>query len=130
MNRSNGRRRAEAGAAPTPTFGGKILAALADFADAVERGDVAERLTCRTVRLDPRPEPYSPELVRTTRRGLGLSQPLFAKFLGISPKTVRSWEQGVNVPSTMACRFMDEIRRSPEHWAERLRQMALRDTSG
>src|SRR4051794_17473009 len=52
------------------------------------------------------------------------SQAVFARFLGVSRNTVRSWEQGVNAPSTMACRFLDEIRLNPAYWQQRLRDSA------
>jgi DNA-binding transcriptional regulator YiaG len=107
------------------TFGGKILDTLNDFADALEKGEVTERFTCRQVKLNLKPQNYSPKLVKETRRVLGVSQSLFARFLGVSPKTVHSWEQGINSPSKMACRFMDEIRRSPEHWRKRLQQVTV-----
>jgi putative transcriptional regulator len=100
----------------------EILEALAEFTDALEKGAVTRRLTCRQVKLNLEPSLYSPQLVKRTRKVLGVSQPLFARFLGVSPKTVRSWEQGVNPPSPMACRFMDEIRRTPSHWTARLRE--------
>jgi putative transcriptional regulator len=99
-----------------------ILEALAEFTDALE---VLQRLTCRQVKLNLEPSPYSPQLVKGTRKVLGVSQPLFARFLGVSAKTVRSWEQGINIPSPMACRFMDEIRHAPSHWAARLREVAV-----
>ena len=103
----------------------EILEALSEFTDALKKGEVAERFTCRQIKLDLKPTPYNPELVKTTRNLLKVSQTLFARFLGISPKTVRSWEQGINTPSPMACRFMDEIRRSPDYWMERLREAVV-----
>jgi putative transcriptional regulator len=102
----------------------EILEALAGFTDALKKGEVRKRFTCRQIKLNLVPSKYSPELVLETRRVLGLSQVLFAHFLGVSPKTVRAWEQGLNVPQSMACRFMDEVRRDPEHWAQRLREAA------
>jgi len=106
----------------------EILEALAEFTDALEKGEVTQRLTCRQVKLNLEPSHYGPQLVKSTRKVLGVSQPLFARFLGVSPKTVRSWEQGVNPPSPMACRFMDEIRRAPAHWAARLREVVVTDS--
>jgi putative transcriptional regulator len=103
----------------------EILEALGEFTDALEKEEVAKRFTCRQIKLDLKPTSYGPELVKTTRRLLKVSQTLFARFLGISPKTVRSWEQGINTPSPIACRFMDEIRRSPDYWTERLREAAV-----
>jgi putative transcriptional regulator len=68
-------------------------------------------------------------LVKQTRALLGASQAVFANFLGVSVKTVRAWEQGVNTPSAMACRFMDEIRRDPKHWIARLSEAAVARTA-
>jgi putative transcriptional regulator len=103
----------------------EILEALADFTDALKQGEVLKRFTCRRIELSLEPTLYSPELVKKTRSVLGVSQTLFAHFLGVSPKTVRAWEQGVNTPHPMACRFMDEIRLVPDHWTKRLRQLTV-----
>lgn len=101
----------------------EIIDALEDFADALEKGEVHQRLTVRQIHLNLEPGEYSRDLVKKTRELLGLSQPLFARFLGISAKTIRAWEQGVNAPHPMACRFMDEIRLNPDYWKRRLRQV-------
>ena len=52
------------------------------------------------------PPLLGPDDVRKTRKELGVSQPVFADFLGTSPSTVRSWEQGQKVPSPMARRLL------------------------
>ncbi len=126
MNRNETNRKAGKAEGVTTTFGNKILGALGDLADAVERGEVTERFTCRQVKLNLKPRPYPPERVKETRRLLRISQTLFARFLGTSPKTVRSWEQGINPPNPMACRFMDEIQHRPEYWSKRLRELLVR----
>ena len=106
------------------TIAEEILAGLNEFADALEGGneDELQKFTCHRVILDLKPEPYSPEKVKTTRDMLSASQQLFAKFLGASVKTVRSWEQGIAEPNPMACRFMDEIRRNPDFYRKRLQE--------
>jgi hypothetical protein len=45
---------------------------------------------------------------------------------------VQAWESGVNTPSDMACRFMDEIRHNPEYWQKRLSESISRkvETAG
>jgi putative transcriptional regulator len=106
-----------------PSVEQQIVEGLESFADALERGDdIAERFTCHKVVLDLHPTAYSPELVKKTRQSLGLSQALFARFLGVSLSTVHAWEQGEKPPQPIACRFMDEIRNEPKWWKERLRQ--------
>jgi putative transcriptional regulator len=102
----------------------EILGALEGFLQALkEGGDLGKRFTVRTVELELKPRSYGKEEVRQTRELLGLSQPLFARFLGVSVQTVRAWEQGQKPPSRMACRFLDEIVRAPDHWRDRLKEM-------
>jgi putative transcriptional regulator len=69
------------------------------------------------------PAPYDPALVKKTRAILHASQGIFAKFIGVSVDTVQAWESGVNSPSDMACRFMDEIRHDPRYWQDRFLQL-------
>jgi putative transcriptional regulator len=106
------------------SFGQTIATRLNEFADALESGkDVSAKFTCRKVTLQLEPQPYNPTLVRKTRAVLSVSQSIFAKFLGVSVDTVQAWESGVNTPSDIACRFMDEIRSAPNHWRKRLREL-------
>ena len=78
----------------------------------------------RRVALDLEPRDFSASEVKSIRELLQTSQALFAKFLGVSPKTVRAWEQGKS-PSDMARRFMDEIRRNPDYWRKRVEESAM-----
>ena len=107
-----------------PSAEERIIAGLEGFADALERGEnVPEKLTCRKVVLNLEPTSYNSDLVRETRGVLGLSQALFAQFLGVSSTTVCNWEQGVCKPEQMACRFMDEIRSNPKYWRQRFLEL-------
>jgi putative transcriptional regulator len=103
------------------SVGARIIERLEGFRDVLQSGQkLSERFTCRKVILDLEPTQYGPEQVKQTRELLNASQALFAKFLGVSVSTVRSWEHGTNVPSAMARRFLDEIRRDPQHWLRRI----------
>jgi DNA-binding transcriptional regulator YiaG len=105
------------------SVGAKIIEGLREFTEALENNEaITERFTCRTVMLDLMPEKYSPEAVKATRKLLMASQGIFAQFLGVSAKSVRAWEQGINTPNDIAGRFMDEIRRNPDFWRKRLRE--------
>ena len=107
------------------SLGERIVKRLSEFANALKNKEViSKRFTCRRIALDLRPSPYDPELVKKTRKLLNVSQILFAQFLGVSVKTVRAWEQGINTPNDMACRFMDEIQRNPAYWLGRLEASA------
>lgn len=101
----------------------KIVRGFNELADALAKGEkISEKFTCRKVVLDLRPVPYNPQAVKATRKLLRASQVVFAQFLGVKPSTVRSWEQGRQLPSDMACRFMDEIQHNPEYYRKRLRE--------
>jgi putative transcriptional regulator len=52
-----------------------------------------------------------PKAIVTIRLKYGLSQPVMAQFLGVSDKTIKSWEQGRQEPSPMARRLLVAIDR-------------------
>jgi putative transcriptional regulator len=62
----------------------------------------------------------SPADIRVVRDSLGLSQPLFAEFIGASTSAIRAWERGAKVPTPMARRFLDAIRNDPTYWKKQL----------
>ena len=101
---------------------GKIIGdRLTEFADALESGEnIPAKFTCRKVVVNLVPQAYQPSLVKRTRTILSVSQGIFAQFLGVSVDAVQSWETGINPPSDLACRFMDEIRHDPKYWRKRL----------
>ena len=106
-------------------IGKKIIDRLERFTNDLEQGvDIARKYTCRQIVLDLDPKSYDAKQVLKARKTLGLSQMLFARFLGVSVKTVRAWEQGTNTPQEIACRLMDEIQHDPEYWRKRLSQLA------
>ncbi len=106
-------------------IGKKILDRLERFTNDLEQGvNIARTYTCRQIVLDLEPKSYDAKQVLKARKTLGLSQMLFARFLGVSVKTVRAWEQGTNTPQEIACRLMDEIQHDPAYWRKRLSQLA------
>jgi putative transcriptional regulator len=106
--------------------GARIIQGLREFADALEKKEpISEKFNCRVVELVLRPTSYNAEMVKETHQLLNASQAVFARLLGVSIKTVRAWEQGVNTPSDMAARFMDEIRFNPNYWLRRLREATV-----
>lgn len=107
--------------------GDELVRRMRQFTRALNDGD-ATGFTARTITMNLKPTSYTPEQVKAARKSLCLSQPLFAQFLGVSLKTVRAWEQGHEVPRDVACRFMDEIRRKPDYFRERvIESIAFKD---
>ncbi len=107
------------------SIGNEIVRRLGRFADNLEKvEDISQRFNCRTIRLNLKPQPYDPKLVKETRLKLRVSQAIFAQFLGVSLSAVRDWEQGLKPPGGAACRLMDEIRRKPRYWLKRLKELS------
>jgi putative transcriptional regulator len=108
------------------TIAEELIAGFTELADALKSGaDPATKFNCYRMELDLKPQTYTPALVKETRATLGASQRVFAKFLGVSVKTVSEWEQGRGTPRAIACRFMDEIRSHPKHYQRRLRESVV-----
>lgn len=59
----------------------------------------------RVVTIEPVKE-YEAKEIKEIRNKVGLSQRLFAGFMGVSNKTVEAWEKGTNKPSGAASRIL------------------------
>ena len=114
------------------TAGAEIVGALAEFRDTLEEGPeaVERKYTVRTVELKLEPRTYTGQDVERVRKMLGLSQALFARFLGVSVNAVRKWETGGKPPSGVACRFLEEISLRPEYWKSQLRELIVNKSKG
>ena len=100
------------------------LREMAEFATSDEPPE--KRYTVRHLTLDLEPGDYAPDKVRATREIFGLSQPLFAKFLGVEVSALRHWEQGIRSPSAVVRRFLDEMNATPDHWRRRIEMVVSR----
>lgn len=99
----------------------EMVKGLSAFCDAAEAGNaVGKQFTIRTVSLVLEARPYGPADVKQVRKVLNASQSLLAKFLGVSVKTVRSWEQGIRPVPMIACRYMDDVIANQEVWRKRV----------
>lgn len=65
---------------------------------------------------------YSADEVKSIRKNLGISQPVFAKCLGVSKKTVEKWESGENIPSGPASRLLDLFHDHTIHVSQYMRK--------
>ena len=64
-----------------------------------------KKLKSRVVTIVPVKE-YGAEEIKKIRKDTGLSQRLFASYMGVSNKTVEAWERGINQPSGSASRML------------------------
>jgi putative transcriptional regulator len=69
----------------------------ADFSKLVQSVKQAGKIR-RGQRRPSRTANFRPDDVRAVRRRLGKSQVEFALMIGVSPATLRNWEQGRRVP--------------------------------
>ena len=97
--------------------GSKIVTAFQEVIEAMQSGSAAASpISVHTYKAEFTCPAYGPEDVQRVRHSLGMSQVMFARFLGVDPNTVRSWEQGTRPPSPIARRFMGEVEGDPEYW--------------
>lgn len=77
---------------------------------AYERGE----LKAKTVTLTVTPvDRYAPEEIKAIRKSTGFTQAIFAKYMGVSVKTVEAWEAGRNHPEGTACRLLALTKQDP-----------------
>lgn len=59
-------------------------------------------------------EEFSASEIKDIRKNAGMTQALFAKYLGVSVKTVEAWESGRNQPNGAACRILFLTKKDPQ----------------
>ncbi|MBD5104755.1 MAG: helix-turn-helix domain-containing protein [Ruminococcaceae bacterium] len=62
--------------------------------------------------IEPVPDFEAAE-IKSIRNELGMTQVLFAGFMGVSTKTVEAWESGRNMPNGPARRILTMLKADP-----------------
>ena len=75
-----------------------------------EKGKLKAKKT--TLTITP-VEVFTAQDIKDIRNQTGLTQVLFAKFMGVSVKTVESWEAGRNHPEGVAYRLLTLTKNDP-----------------
>jgi putative transcriptional regulator len=70
-------------------------------------------LKSKRVSITPVKE-FKPNEIKDIRNNLNMSQGFFAEMLGVSKKTVESWEYGTGKPSGAASRLLSIVMVDPE----------------
>lgn len=52
---------------------------------------------------------YDNSQIKKIRTSVGMTQILFANYMGVSRKTVEAWEKGTNHPTGTACRLISML---------------------
>ena len=103
--------------APKRKIADEIISDLRDLRDTLRAGSaLRDKYNVRTVRVIPEPRDYKPADVKRIRDSLGVSQPVFARMVGVSPALVRAWECGQRRPALIARRLLDRIAADPAPW--------------
>ena len=75
-----------------------------------EKGNLtAKKITMTVLPL----ETFSSIEIKEIRKQTGLTQVMFAKYMGVSVKTVEAWESGRNQPDGAARRLLSLTRANP-----------------
>ena len=79
---------------------------------AFEKGEGKARVT--TYVIEPVIE-YSNKEIRRIRNNAGMTQSVFASYMGVSKKTVEAWENGRSHPTGPACRLISILSEGKEN---------------
>lgn len=88
-----------------------IMAGLTEAVEDVQGKDT--KLKRRTVSIIP-VKAYSAKEIQDIRKRTGFPLALFASYMGVSAKTVESWEAGMNRPSGAASRILNMMERDDD----------------
>ncbi|MBE2255112.1 MAG: type II toxin-antitoxin system MqsA family antitoxin [Ignavibacteria bacterium] len=90
-----------------------IITGLTEALEFTKNLDRATLRTKNNFALKPVPN-YKSNDIKKIRKKLFLTQKTFAKALGVSIKTVESWESNTNIPSGPAQRFLYLLNKKPQ----------------
>lgn len=98
------------------TLGQELIESLGE-ALAHRRG----KITLRTTRIESLQAPpmlSASAIARLRAKQLHVSQPIFARMLGVSSSTLRAWEQGAKRPNGPARRLLQIVGKNPSGFLE------------
>ena len=72
----------------------------------IERGELNGRKTVYEIQPVKK---YDNKQIRDICNSVGMTQVLFADYMGVSCKTVEAWEKGTNHPTGTACRLISML---------------------
>ena len=82
-------------------------------------------LRTTTIEIPDTPPQFTKLQVKQVREKiLKVSQPIFAKILGVSDGAVKSWELGTNKPHGSSARLIQMAQRDPEKFKEIILEIA------
>jgi putative transcriptional regulator len=91
-------------------MGQEILEAMKE---ALDHAEGKKTLHSTRMEFTPVRDSYSPEEIKNIRGDLGMTQGTFAGVIGVSKKTVESWETGRYKPDGAARRLLSVMQQDP-----------------
>ncbi len=94
---------------------------MSEFYDKIARGlneaiafEKGELTTAKTTKYTIMPvSEFAPGEIKEIRASVGMTQAVFAAYMGVSKKTVEAWESGQNHPAGAACRLLSITKSDP-----------------
>lgn len=80
--------------------------------EAVAYSEGKGKARSNTMTVSPVPD-FEAKEIKSIRNELGMTQVLFAGFMGVSAKTVEAWEAGRNMPNGPARRILSMLKTDP-----------------
>ena len=80
--------------------------------EAVQYNEGKIKARTNTLEISPVPD-FEAKEIKNIRNELGMTQVLFAGFMGVSTKTVEAWEAGRNMPDGPARRILAMLKVDP-----------------
>lgn len=77
-------------------------------------------LRTQTLEIPDAPPEFNKSEIKEVREELNVSQPIFAKILGVSDGTVKAWESGANTPQGSSARLIQIAKHNPQKFIEML----------
>lgn len=89
---------------------------LASLKEANQFHDGKISLRQSNLELPDMPKPLKEKEIKDIRESLRLSQPVMARYLGVSDDAVKSWERGGSRPNGAALRLLRIAKEHPEEF--------------
>lgn len=80
-------------------------------------------LRTTTIEIPDLPPEFNKTEVKAVRERLNVSQPIFAKILGVSSDTVKAWERGANKPHGSSARLIQIAEKNPQAFQEMMQSL-------
>ena len=90
---------------------------------AIERGELKGRKTVYEIQPVKK---YNNTQIKQIRNSIGMTQVLFADYMGVSSKTVEAWEKGTNHPTGTACRLISMLENKTFETLPFVRKLAIK----